>query len=66
MAAAKKKVLCYCEGCHQFLAGFLAKGHVPRMSLQPLLSANDKDGNEMIPRAAHRSSGIFLTPDKNP
>ena len=31
------------------LSGFLAKGHLSRVSCQPLLSANDKDANEMIP-----------------
>ena len=35
--------------CHQLLSEFLAKGHLPRVSLQPHLLANDKGDNEMIP-----------------
>ena len=40
--------------CHQLLSGFLAKSHLPRISCQPRLSAN----NEMIPWAVHRSPGL--------
>ena len=37
--------------CHQLLSGFLARGHLPRMSLK---STNDKGDNEMITGAVHR------------
>ena len=39
---------------HQLLPGFLAKGHLPRVSYQLRLSTNDKGDNEIIPRAVHR------------
>ena len=44
--------------CHQILSGFLAKGHLSRLS-QSRLSANNK-GDEMIPGVVHRSPGIAL------
>ena len=43
---------------HQLLSGFLANGHLARVSR---LSANDKIDNEMVPGAVHRSPGIYLT-----
>ena len=48
--------------CHQFLSGFLAKGHSLQISH---LLANDTDDNE-IPRAVHRSPGIYLMAEENP
>ena len=48
------------QRCHQLLSGFLAKVHLPRVSRQSRLSANDKRGNEMVPGALHRSLGICL------
>ena len=50
----------------QLLSDFLAKGHLPRVSRQSRLSANDKRGNEMIPGAVHRSPGIYFTPEEIP
>ena len=47
---------------YQFLSGFLAKYHFPRV---PRLLANDKGDNEMIPRAKHLSPGIYLTAEEN-
>ena len=32
---------------HQLLFGFLAKGHMPQVSRQSRLSANDKDDNKL-------------------
>ena len=52
--------------CHQLLSGFLAKGHLPRVSRQSRLSVNDKCDNEMIQEAVHRSLGICLTAEENP
>ena len=51
---------------HQFLFRFIAKGHLHRVSRQSGLLANDKGDNEMIPRAVHRSPGIYLTVKENP
>ena len=45
----------------QVLSGFLINDHLPRVSRQSRLAANDKGNNEMIPRAVHRSPGIYLT-----
>ena len=59
MPAAKKAL-------SQFLPGFLAKGHLPRVSLQSRLSANGSGDNEMIPGAVDRSPGIYLTAEENP
>ena len=47
-AAAKESFKLVCR-CQQLLSGFLTKDHLPRVSSQLHLSANDKDGNEMIP-----------------
>ena len=47
--------------CHKILSGFLAKGHLPRVSV-----TNDKGDNEMIPGAVHISRGICLTAEENP
>jgi hypothetical protein len=46
---------------HQLLPRFLAKGHLPRVSRQSSLSANDG----MIPEVVHRSPGICLTAEEN-
>jgi hypothetical protein len=46
-------------------SGFLAKGHLPRMTRQSLLSANDK-GDVMIQETLHRSPGIYLAAEENP
>ena len=46
---------------NQLLSGFLAKHHLPRVSCQSRLSANDKGDNEMISWAVHRSPGICWT-----
>ena len=50
---------------HQLLSGFLANGHLPRVSRQSRLSANDKDNNEMIPEAVQISAGICVTAEEN-
>jgi hypothetical protein len=34
--------------CHQLLSGFLLNGHLPRVSRQSRLSANDNGDNEMM------------------
>ena len=52
--------------CQQLLLGLLAKGQLPRVSRQPRLSANDKDGNEVMPRAVHRSPSIWFAAEENP
>ena len=46
------------------LVWFQAKGHLPRVSRQSRLSANDKGDNEMIPGAVHRAPGIYLTAEE--
>ena len=51
--------------CHQLLSGFLAKGHLPRVSRQLPLSANDKGDNKIISGAVHRSTNIYPTAEKN-
>ena len=48
------------------MSGLLANGHLPRVSRQSLLSANDKVDNEMILGAVHRSPVIRLTFEENP
>ena len=45
---------------HQLLSGFLAKGHLSRVSR---LLAND-NGDEMIIGALHRSPGSYLTAEE--
>ena len=52
--------------CHQILSGFLANGHLPRVSRQSRLSANDKGDNEIIPGAVHRAPDIYLTAEESP
>ena len=52
--------------CHQLLSAFLGKGHLPRVSYQSRLSADERGNNEMIPGAVHRSPGICLTVEENP
>ena len=51
--------------CHQLLSGFLANGHLPRVSPQSRLSASDKGDNEIIPGAVHIYPGIYLTAEEN-
>ena len=43
---------------NQLLSGFLAKGHLPRLSCQSRLSANDKSDNDMIQEAVQRSLAL--------
>jgi hypothetical protein len=43
-----------------------SNGHLPRMSWQSHLSANDKGDNEMIPGVVHRSHAIYLIAEENP
>ena len=50
----------------QFLSGFLANAHVPRVSRQSRLSANDKGDNEMMSRAGYKSAVIYLMVEENP
>ena len=50
---------------HQLLSEFLPKGHLPRMSLQSYIPANDMGDNGMIPGAVHRSPGIYFTAEEN-
>ena len=50
--------------CHQLLFGFIANGHLLRLSHRSRLSANDDD--EMIPEAVHRSPDIYLIAEENP
>ena len=52
--------------CHQLLTGFLVKGHLPQVSHQSCLLANDKVDNETIPGAVHRTSGIYLAAEEIP
>ena len=51
---------------HQLLSEFLAKDHLPQMSRQLRMTANDNDGNEMIQGTVHRSPGIYLRLRKIP
>ena len=46
------------------LSGFLPNGHLPRVSRQSRLSANDNCDNEKKPRAVHRDT--YLTAEENP
>ena len=43
-----------------------ANVHLLQVSHQPCLSANEKDDNEMMSVAVHRSPSIYLTADENP
>ena len=45
---------------------FLTKGHLPRISHQPRLSANGMHDNEMKPVTVHRPPDIYLTAEENP
>jgi hypothetical protein len=58
--AAEKKTIKLVWGYNQLLFGFLANGHLPRVSCQLRLSANDKNDNE-IPGYAH-----LLAPEETP
>ena len=51
--------------CHQFLSGFLAKGHLPRVSRQLRLSVMIRVIMKWF-QAVHRSPGICLTAEQNP
>ena len=51
---------------HQLLFGFLANDHLPRVSRQSCLSANDKGDNKIIPWTVHESPVIYLTNEENP
>ena len=55
-------------GQNSFMQGFLAKGHLPRMSRQSPQSANDVlvGDNEVKLRAGHRSPGSYLTAEEIP
>ena len=48
MGCGQKNVMLVWQG-QQLLSGFLAKGHLPRVSHQSHLSPNDKVDNDMIP-----------------
>ena len=39
--------------------------HLPRVSHQSSLMANDKGDNEVKPEAVHRSPGIYLAAEEN-
>ena len=52
--------------CHHLLSGFLANGHLLRMSRQSRLSANDKGDNEVIPGIVNRSPGYYLIAGEDP
>ena len=45
---------------HQLLFGFLANGHLPRVSSQSRLSANDFGDNKVKPEGVNRSPGIYI------
>ena len=66
MGAANKKKFKLVWRCHQLLSGFLAKGHLLRLSLSVTSVANDKGDKEMILGAVHRSPGICFTAEENP
>ena len=57
---AAKKIFKLVWRYHQLLSGFLVKDHLPQVSHQYCLSANDKGDNEMISEAVYRSLGIYL------
>ena len=52
--------------CHQLLSGFLANGHLPRVSRQSCLPANDKSNNEVKPGAVHKYPNIYLKAEEKP
>ena len=52
--------------CHYLQSGFLANGHLLRVSRPSHLSANDKRDEDVKLRALHRSPGIYLRLKKTP
>ena len=52
--------------CHQLLSGFIANGHLPRVSWQSRLSANDMGDNEVKPGAVLRFPVMYITAEGNP
>jgi hypothetical protein len=63
--AAGKKNFKLAWQCCQLLSEILANGHLPQVSHQSCLSANDEGDNKMVPGAVHRSPGICLTAEEN-
>ena len=62
------KIFKFVWWCHQFLYELLDKHNLPRVSLQPCLSANNnnnKDNNKMIPGAMQSFPGIYLEDEEN-
>ena len=51
--------------CHQFLSGFLANCHLPRLSIQWRMSDNGKCNNDIKTGVVNTSPGILLTTEKN-
>ena len=47
---------------HEHPSGFLAKGHLSRVSRS---SVNDKGNNEVKPRAVHKSLETYLRDEEN-
>ena len=47
-------------------SGSLTKDHLPRVSRQSHLSANDNGDNEMTQKAVHRFASICLAAEENP
>ena len=52
--------------CLQLLSGFLVSGHLPWMSRQSYLLANDTSDSEVILGAVHKFPDIYLTTEENP
>ena len=48
-----------------FLSRFPGNGHLPRVSRQSRLSANDKGDYKVKPEAVYRSPGIYLMAEEN-
>ena len=49
--------------CHQLLSGFLVKSHLPLVSRQSHLPANDNGDNEVIKGHVHISPDTYLIAD---
>jgi hypothetical protein len=66
MECGKKKSFNLVWQCLQLLSRFLAKGHLPRVSRQSRLSANDKGDSDMIPGLYTDFLVFTLQPRKSP
>ena len=56
---------CFMWRCLKFLYRFLVNGHIPRMSCKSRLLSNDKDDNELKPKAVNGFPVFYLTAEEN-